>query len=42
MGGEQIFSVLVIAGFSLYSAVLLWLTFAYRDEQKLLPDDSAR
>lgn len=37
--GETIFTVLVIAGFSLYSAFLLWLTFTYRDMQKLLPDD---
>ncbi len=33
-GGELLFSGLTIAGFGLYSAVLLWLTLTYRDEPK--------
>jgi hypothetical protein len=38
-GGEQLFVALAIVAFSLYGAALLWLTFTYHDEQKLLSHD---
>jgi len=38
-GGELLFAGLTIAAFGLYSAVLLWLTFTYHDQQKMLTSD---
>ena len=37
--GEMLFAGLTIVAFSLYGAVLLWLTFTYHDEQKMLSGD---
>lgn len=38
-GGEFLFAALSLTALSLYSAVLLWLTFTYHDHQRLLGDD---
>ncbi|MFZ5930916.1 MAG: hypothetical protein ACOY15_06845 [Pseudomonadota bacterium] len=38
-GGELLFAGLTIVAFGLYSAVLLWLTFTYHDQQKMLTGD---
>ncbi len=35
--GELLFAGLTIVAFGLYSAVLLWLTLTYHDQQKQLP-----
>lgn len=33
--GEALFSILAVTGVSIYSAVLLWLTLTYHDNQVL-------
>jgi len=36
-GGEQTFLTIVLTATALYSAVLLWLTLTYRDNQNIRP-----
>ncbi|MFP5469143.1 MAG: hypothetical protein ACLGGZ_05310 [Alphaproteobacteria bacterium] len=38
-GSELLFAALTITAFSIYGAVLMWLTLTYHDQQKLLKND---